>query len=353
MTPPEDAPAAALLGRLSDEIDRVVGPLLPEGSRCALLGFPQHNNVGDNAIWLGEKALLDRLDVELTYVCDLSTYRRDRLLAAVPEGTILLHGGGNLGDVWPVHQAFRERVIEDFPSHRIIQLPQSIHFAGAVAMQRARAVFSSHRDLFVLARDHASAAAARELGARAAICPDMAFALRRLRAVGQPVVDVLWLARSDVEASSRMAPLAEQDVEVRDWLLPASDRRLARRLAGARVRFREAVNRQLERDGRVTAALTPVATRFFDQLARRRVSNGCELLRRGRVVITDRLHGHILSLLLGIPHVTLDNSYGKLTRFLETFSGGSPLTQAASDAEGALRLARQSLREPPTTTTGI
>ncbi|WP_276524270.1 polysaccharide pyruvyl transferase family protein, partial [Enterobacter hormaechei] len=46
--------------------------------------------------------------------------------------------------------------------------------------------------------------------------------------------------------------------------------------------------------------------------ARRRVERGLRLLSRGERIVTDRLHGHILSLLLGIPHVVLDNDYGKL-----------------------------------------
>jgi len=47
---------------------------------------------------------------------------------------------------------------------------------------------------------------------------------------------------------------------------------------------------------------------------------GCRVLSQGRLVITDRLHGHILSLLMGIPHVLLDNSYGKVRRFYEAWT---------------------------------
>ena len=35
--------------------------------------------------------------------------------------------------------------------------------------------------------------------------------------------------------------------------------------------------------------------------------NGFMYLSRGRVVATDRLHGHILSTLMDIPHVLIDN----------------------------------------------
>jgi exopolysaccharide biosynthesis predicted pyruvyltransferase EpsI len=335
----------SLRQRLNDEIDAVLQPLLPAGTRCALLGFPHHNNVGDNAIWLGEKEILRRAGGELVYVCDISTYSRDDLHASLSDGVILLHGGGNLGDVWPVHQRFREQVIQDFPGHRIVQLPQSIHFSSLEAVAQARRVFEPHPDLTILARDHESVDLAERLGARAAVCPDFAFALEPPPTIGQTAVDVLWLARSDVEASRRMAPVAAEGVEVRDWLLPPEEQRLLRQWARVRVRSRERLNRQLRRRTPVSRGLTPVVKRSFDALARRRVRRGCELLQRGRVVITDRLHGHILSLLLGIPHVTLDNSYGKLDRFLAAFSGSCALTRRAADAEEALQLARQLVAE--------
>jgi hypothetical protein len=41
---------------------------------------------------------------------------------------ILLSGGGNLGDFWVEHQRLREHVVQDFPRHKIIQLPQTMFF---------------------------------------------------------------------------------------------------------------------------------------------------------------------------------------------------------------------------------
>jgi pyruvyl transferase EpsO len=76
-------------------------------------------------------------------------------------------------------------------------------------------------------------------------------------------------------------------------------------------------------------------TAAYEAAARARVLRGCRLLSSGRVVITDRLHAHILCLLLGIPHAVLDNTYGKLGRFLETWTGEAAVHRAGSigDAE--------------------
>ena len=43
---------------------------------------------------------------------------------------------------------------------------------------------------------------------------------------------------------------------------------------------------------------------------------------RGRVVVTDRLHGHILSTLCGLPHVIIDPVNHKITSYMKSWTGG-------------------------------
>src|SRR5689334_21075490 len=99
---------ASLVDPLAGRIDEVLGPLLPPGTPCALLDFPNHSNVGDSAIWLGERKWLRRNNSKVVYACDVATYAREQLAARIGRGVLLLHGGGNLGDFWVEHQWFRE-----------------------------------------------------------------------------------------------------------------------------------------------------------------------------------------------------------------------------------------------------
>jgi exopolysaccharide biosynthesis predicted pyruvyltransferase EpsI len=55
--------------------------------------------------------------------------------------------------------------------------------------------------------------------------------------------------------------------------------------------------------------------------------------------VTDRLHGHILSDLLGIPHVVLDNEYGKIAAYLDAWPVPKGIVTKATTMEEALRLA--------------
>jgi len=304
----------ALLASLSCQIDRVLQPLLPQGSSCALLEFPDYANVGDSAIWMGERAWLRRQEVTVLYTCARTEYSRQELTKRLgPDGTILLQGGGNFGDLWPVTQQFHEQVIRDFPDRPIIQLPQTIHFTKTANLKRARQVLNGHPNLTLLLRDQHSLEIARSEfpRARSLLCPDMTFALGPLARPVRPSCETLWLRRSDQEARGKLPSINGHDVQLADWAEePPSMLRT----------LRSAVRRQIQEHPRRLQRFAGWLCATHDGMARQRLMRGCRVLSQGRLVITDRLHGHILSLLMGIPHVLLDNSYGKVRRFYEAWT---------------------------------
>ncbi|MET0884047.1 MAG: exopolysaccharide biosynthesis protein, partial [Acidimicrobiales bacterium] len=61
---------------------------------------------------------------------------------------------------------------------------------------------------------------------------------------------------------------------------------------------------------------------------------------RGRVVRTDRLHAHLLSLLQGIPHVLEDNATGKVRAYYDTWTNECSLTNWADTPLEAAERAR-------------
>jgi pyruvyl transferase EpsO len=316
----------ALIRSLQEKIGAALGPLLPPGTPCALLDFPNHSNVGDSAIWLGERNWLEHQGSPLVYACDMATYSRQRLAARLGDGVILLHGGGNLGDFWTEHQQFREQVIQDFPNIQIVQLPQTIYFMDEWSIGQARRIFNQHKHLTLLCRDDQSLDfARRQFDALSLLCPDMAFALGPLERPAPPTDHILYLRRTDAESSADRIGL-----ESLDWLDEAA----------TPIRDRcWALSREMERQGAPwqTALTSLIST--YDVLAQERLHRGCRILSRGRVVITDRLHGHILCLLLRIPHIVLDNSYGKVRSFYETWTLGHALAQWAASAAEAVALA--------------
>ena len=61
----------------------------------------------------------------------------------------------------------------------------------------------------------------------------------------------------------------------------------------------------------------------------------------GRVVVTAGLDRHILCLLLGIPHLLLGDSYGKLRGFHAAWTHGAPDVRFASEPGEVSALARE------------
>jgi pyruvyl transferase EpsO len=321
---------------LRDRINATLGPIVSGYSECALVGFPDSANVGDSAIWLGELAWLREAGVRVAYRCHERDYDANILAQSCPNGLILLHGGGNLGDVWPRFQRLRERVIQDFPRRPIVQLPQTIHFGDPEALALARRLFDNHPDLTILVRDVASLDLAdREFQCRAVLCPDMAFYLGALSSPRVKDVDVLWLKRTDCESVHNIAIAAgASGTVVTDWLDPWPP---------AVRRLRETFQPLLTRHPRKLRILRQYSEATFDYQARQRMKIGCARLARGKVVVTDRLHGHILSLLLGIPHVVLDNSYGKVRQFHETWTKSMPHVRWAESPTDARAAAEELL----------
>jgi pyruvyl transferase EpsO len=331
-----------LIAELAAEAERVVRGVVPAGSRCALVGFPNHDNAGDSAIWMGERTLLDRLGVEIAYACDVRTYVPEALDAALGDGIILIHGGGNLGDVWPRQQRLRERVLADFPGVPVVQLPQSIHFDDPAGAAAFRAAVDAHGSVVVMARERQSLERAQELSDEATLCPDPAFVLGPQDVPGPPSAPLLWLGRTDKEA--RSAPPANEDgVLVLDWIRPFEGEPSWPEQALDAFTAMNAMTTQIEQDPSSSRDLSRALAEAYDVAAAQRVARGLRILARGEVVVTDRLHAHVFSLLLGRPHVLLDQSYGKTRSFYETWTKPCALASWAETTDEALATARRLL----------
>ncbi len=291
-------------------------PLMAGHEECTLLDFPNHSNVGDSAIWSGEIAFLRQIGRRIRYICTTEDY--DREVVGRGDSLILIHGGGNFGDLWPVHQQFRERVLVDFPERRIIQLPQSIHFSRPDLLATARAAIAGHRDFHILVRDGASAALARRhFDAPVHLCPDMAHQL------GMPLFSkedkthrFVVLARSDKErvgtGNLDLINAGKGECLIADWIDEPSTRQkryyhLAQRLSRSCISVSSPLNR--------------LTLHTANALADQRLMRGWRLLAQGEAILTDRLHACLLGRLGGSRVYYVDNTYGKLSSYVQFWLG--------------------------------
>lgn len=325
-------PASNKIVSLIDEVlDAVFGnaSAQPSIGPWALLDFPLHANVGDSAIWLGTLELLNaRFGSSPSYVTRNQEFPTD-LDQLLPHGPVLLHGGGNFGDLWQGFWQNRVAILSRFRHRRIVQMPQSIYFADldGEALHLTRQAIAAHPDFTLLVRDSESLEFARSyFDCPVYLCPDMAFGLQHLANDTVAEVPILALMRDDLERrdDGTAATILQTEVLVTDWATNATPP-LASRVVPRLVRSLPRLRSRLM--GSLEAA--------FCRQAWWQLRRGCDILGKGEVVITDRLHGHILCSLMAKRHAVMDNSYGKVMRYVTVWPDDG-LTIKASTAREAI-----------------
>ncbi|GGI67770.1 exopolysaccharide biosynthesis protein [Polymorphobacter multimanifer] len=306
-----EEPLQTALQRLID--DALVPLINGHAEHICLIDPPGHSNVGDQAILLGELSFLRRHfpQARISFF-DVDNYSSlcDRFIER--SSMILLHGGGNFGDIWPRHHALRLRILDRFAHKRIVQLPPSISFVDPETLAATSAAIARHPDFHLLVRDHASASLAKaNFDCPVILAPDMAFCLDPLARTA-PSTDIFCLLRTDKEVATDhrqlLAALAASgnSIESGDWI-------------GEPIERVKRLDRYLSRHCQVRPGAAWLVNapmlRVREEYARRRLGAGVAMLNRGGVVVTDRLHAHILSCLLGIPNYVFNSIDGKVAAF--------------------------------------
>jgi pyruvyl transferase EpsO len=308
-----------VIARLQRTIATVLDPLVGLDP-IALVDFPDHSNVGDSAIWLGEIAYLQSKSVAIKYVSTNTNCSFDDINAIIGDmGTIFIHGGGNFGDLWPKQQYFREEIIKRFPLNRIIQLPQTVHFDSPETLARAAKVIDGHERLTLLVRDQRSLDFSRaHFTCVAILCPDMAYYITKLERGKQRQCrdGSLLLLRTDKEACNHPLSALPQQLSTTDCVKPVD---WLVEPKGTRSRAKAIAILEWLRQSASSGAYRTLKEIYYNRLALRRFQRGVEMLRSRQHVISDRLHVHIIATLLGIPHTMFDNNYGKIHGYIDTW----------------------------------
>jgi exopolysaccharide biosynthesis predicted pyruvyltransferase EpsI len=311
-------------------------------TEVALLDAPNQTNVGDSLIWAGEIAYLRSMGLTLRYISDLNTYDPAELRRVMPSGVILLHGGGNFGDLWLGHQNHREQITKDFPDYRLVQLPQSIYFASQERAQQANRIIGAHPDFQLLLRDSLSIGRADELlpNLHSTFCYDMALGYVPPIAKETPVSQLLLIiARKDKEAASGLHTVGDDwipelktvntDWHSEGWLsVKWNLARRAMKLQHRLVRYRRRVRW-------VPTYPQWIVQRLIASLNDINISGALRMYGSAKLVVVDRLHAHVLAILLGINHVALDNNYQKIGAVFHDYTGEFATANYATDISGA------------------
>lgn len=281
-----------------------------------LLDDPYHANIGDLLIWGGEKQLLTLSG----HRCLYSSSCWDYVHQNVPENTIIiLHGGGNWGDLWRVHQEFRMRIMEEYPENLIIVLPQTVFYNDQQILEDDMALINRHQNVIICARDRYSYDLLNsKLDNTVMLLPDMAFMLE-LSPESTTTGRTLFLKRGDKELANidKIKPLLPAEYEEHDW--PTMEKEFP-------------IYKKAEHPDFLFRGVRKIA-RLFDKNVDRKwkdyywehtilpftIKTGVDFINQYDKIYTTRMHVGILGTLLGKDVTMFDNSYSKNKGFYDTW----------------------------------
>lgn len=259
-----------------------------------LIGTPEHGNLGDHAIAIAEQKFLAnyfpyRKVIEITG--DHFRADAERIAKQVSKRvTVLITGGGFLGNLWMLEEIMVRKVIELFPGNKIVIFPQTIFFEDNETkeseFQITKCIYQNHKDLHIFVRESASYEFIKDklYGGNFADCrlvPDIATYLNVSES--KIIRDVILLClREDKERT-----LSGIDLERIEKIAIASN---------------------------YSITYTSTVLKRNISLTKRNVELDAKLneFRRSKLVITDRLHGMIFAAITETPCIAINNSSGKV-----------------------------------------
>jgi len=299
--------AKDLKAKLKFIIESKLSPLID--SDYVYWDLPYHINIGDTLIWQGT---LDFLQNKPYNMLDYGNSQTASLGKLSKETIILLHGGGNFGDIYGSSQNFRKDVIALYPDNKVIILPQTIYFKDKEVEKKDLQYFAQHKNLYLCVRDQTSYdLACRYLEVdKVLFLPDMAFCIKdEILVKAKPTGNKLLMSRIDVEAVPVDKKYIDQVDLKSDW--PTFEKCP---IYCSYLKLLLALNRKVSNDFRNKSSsyLVRYINNFAMNSVRKKLINtGVQFINDYDEIYTTRLHGCILSLLLDKKIVLLDNSYGK------------------------------------------
>ncbi|RUS77178.1 hypothetical protein EGW08_015065 [Elysia chlorotica] len=297
----------------------IIGAVLKKYKYAMLFDLAIFENKGDPCISVGEMHFLARIKLKLLYYCAYDACSQERFRMAEEQArrystddlAILVHGGGNIVG-YKESDDHRFSIFEIFKGFKIFVFPQSVFINNFKSshFEICKKKYCCNENVTFVMRDHQSYRYAQQYFSgttKYILTPDMAFQIGSMPRFLSPVFDIMWIRRTDTETPGYKAiPSAPPGIRmhVSDWW----------------------------------KWTTPGAPNSMER-AHYVCTNGFFYLQRGRVIITDRLHGHILATLMNIPHVLIDNKQHKLSAYHLSWTAGLENTYITDDPDTALDLA--------------
>ena len=280
--------------------------------RIFLVGTPEHDNLGDHAIALAELVFVstyfpDYHIVEVPIERFLQ-YWINLLLKVRRDDLFMISGGGNIGNIYVLDEKMRRMIISKFTCNPIVIMPQTIYFTddknGARELEISKRIYSSHPNLLICAREQHSYVIMKKefINCNIKLCPDMVFSLNYVKPQSERIYIGICL-RTDLE--STLTEFQHREIES-----------ICHKYSLNVQHINTCLSTGLESSQREAALTT-----LFNQI------KNCQL------VVTDRLHGMIFSVITATPCIVFGSASHKIVSSFQWIKE-LPYIKFVSDTEG-------------------
>jgi pyruvyl transferase EpsI len=260
--------------------------------RLILLGSPDSSNLGDHAIAEAEKKFfkeqfpdIDYIEVSLRHL----KYEKENIKDLInDQDIILIHGGGFLGNLWIEAEEMVRSIIKEFPKNKIIVMPQTIFFDERFnkeeELKKSKNIYKKHNNITFFLREKQSYNFMKEnfdskIDIR--LVPDIVTYLEVKNKIARNK-DLLMCFRSDKEKIDHSNTVDK---------------------------IRDIIN---EKKISVDYTDTVLENEVTEETREYYLDKKFTQFQSYKLVITDRLHGMIFSLITGTPCIALNNASGKV-----------------------------------------
>lgn len=278
------------------KIAAVMSVLFKRGKKTVFLfGCPNHSNMGDQTqtlciiSWIkqnypGFKVITFRLPEVTNGLLSLI------VRTICQDDKIVCHSGYHMTDLYHEQDVYC-KLVQLFPERPIWIFPQTINFKEEANLKKTAGIMNNHGHVTLMARDEISYATAQKYftGCKLLLYPDIVTSLIGTKLFSNKREGVLFCVRNDIEAFYK-----KEDIQ------------------GLEKRF----------DGIHTEETDTTLKMPFREIIRNRervLNQVLDYYSHFKIIITDRYHGTIFSLIAGTPVVVLKTSDHKLSSGVKWF----------------------------------
>lgn len=265
-------------------------------------GVPMHSNLGDLAQCICIRKFLKEnypnyqvIEIDtLVYMSEKSELKNSLKSFIKKNDLIFFQSGYCTQDLGGIEDLMHQAVIKDYPNNKLIILPQTVFFKSEERKKLASKVYNSHKNLLFLARDHISYKMAKEMfpDIKVKEFPDIVTTMIGYYHFQEEKNGILLCLRNDIEKfySNEEISLLKHQIE-KYGVINEID-----------TTIKKSLNAESEN---------------VDEYILSYIQNFAKY----KVIITDRYHGTIFSLIANTPVIVIKTTDHKVSTGVDWFKG--------------------------------